>query len=1009
MQSQTFAKAIEASADPSRAGACVARLRESGAAGIPGAPSAEQARILASLLAGSQMAGELLTAHPEWLPPLLEPGLLQHPRREQGFRREIERWLKPALERDEIQPAFDKLREFKQREMLRIAARDLARLGGTLEITREISEVADACLDAVYRLCLQTLTRRLGQPFHAAPDGRWEATRFCVLGLGKLGGQELNYSSDVDVIFLYSEEGCLFKTRPRPGEQTGRSMASHLFFTRLAESMIAEVTRLTPQGALYRIDLRLRPEGAAGPLVRSLGSFETYYAQWGQTWERMMLIKARPVAGDAELGAEFLEMIQPFRYPRSVGEGMFRDVTSMKSRIENEVVKAGELERNVKLGRGGIREVEFIVQTLQLLHAGRMPFLQGAGTIPILEKLASYRLLSAEDAKSLGAAYLFLRDVEHRLQMEAGQQTHTIPTVRQARERLARLMGFESLPAFESARQAHTRLIRRLYEKTLGVGEPAKTSGLPGDFAGAETDWKEFLARHHFRDVDRALRMVEMFVNGPGFVHVSARTSELARELLPRFFALCPPQPGAAAAGKPRLSDPNNVASALRAEKPRLSDPDRVMVRLQSYMEAYGARAMLCELWTQKPSLFELLLLLFDRSEFLAERAIRTPDLVDDLEASGRLRRQKTAGETLHDLRYGLEDPDQFGWLRRYHEAELMRIGLRDILGLADFELNLRELSALAAACLQYALDAVCRGQRLGAAPFCIIGMGKLGGAELGYGSDLDVLFVAPSGAKNLPAFQPLAAGVMDLLARPTELGIVFRVDTRLRPDGEKGLLVNTLEAYEEYYRRRAGLWEIQALTRARPLAGDMTLGGQFEQMAAALANFTPQNVAAGFVLPSSAGKPQSGLAAYTPAWKAEIARMRARTIQERTGPGRDHLAIKTGAGGLMDAEFMAQTFCLTAGWREPNTLQALRRAVDEGLLAPAGGQSLLQSYARLRRMEGILRLWSFEPETELPDEDAPLYRVAVRCGYESAGEFMRDVKQIRAGIRAVYETMFPL
>jgi glutamate-ammonia-ligase adenylyltransferase len=990
MQSQTFAKAIEACADPPRAGACLARLRESGAAGIPVEPSAEQARILASLLAGSQMAGELLMAHPEWLPPLLEPGSLQHPRREQGFRREIERWLKPALDRDELQPAFDKLREFKQREMLRIAARDLARLGGTLEITREISEVADACLDAVYRLCLQPLTRRLGQPFHAAPDGRWEATRFCALGLGKLGGQELNYSSDVDVIFLYSEEGNLFKTRPRPGEPSGRSMASHLFFTRLAESMIAEVTRLTPQGALFRMDLRLRPEGAAGPLVRSLDSYETYYAQWGQTWERLMLIKARPVAGDAELGAEFLEMIQPFRYPRSVGGGMFRDVTSMKARLENEVVKAGELERNVKLGRGGIREVEFIVQSLQLLHAGRMPFLQGAGTIPILEKLASYRLLSAADAKSLGAAYLFLRDVEHRLQMEAGRQTHTIPAARQARERLARLMGFESLPAFESARQAHTRLIRRLYEKILGVGEPAKTTGLPGDFAAGETAWKEFLARHHFRDVDRALRMVEMFVNGPGFVHVSARTSELARELLPRFFALCPPQPGAAAG------------------KPRLSDPDRVMVRLQSYMEAYGARAMLCELWTQKPALFELLLLLFDRSEFLAERAIRTPDLVDDLEAGGRLRRQKTAGETLRDLRYGLDDPDQFRWLRRYHEAELMRIGLRDILGLADFEQNLRELSALAAACLQYALDAVCRGQRPGVAPFCVIGMGKLGGNEVGYGSDLDVLFVAPSGAKNLPACQPLAAGVMDLLARPTEMGIVFRVDTRLRPDGEKGLLVNTIEAYEEYYRRRAALWEVQALTRARPIAGDMTLGGQFQEMAAALANFTPQNAAAGFVLPSSPGKPQAGLAAWTPAWKADIARMRARTIRERTGPGREHLAIKTGTGGLMDAEFMAQTFCLTAGWQEPNTLQALRRAAEEGLLAPAAGQSLLQSYSRLRRIEGILRLWSFEAETELPGEDAPLQRVAVRCGYDSAGEFMRDVKQIRADIRAVYETVLP-
>ena len=654
--------------------------------------------------------------------------------------------------------------------------------------------------------------------------------------------------------------------------------------------------------------------------------------------------------------------------------------------------RRANLERNVKLGRGGIREVEFIVQTLQLLHAGHMPFLQGAATVPTLEKLVSYHLLPADDAKLLANAYLFLRDVEHRLQMEAGQQTHTLPTARRNRERLARLMGYDSLAAFDSARQDHSRQIRRLYEKILGGGERAGTSSLPGDFAD-ETAWKEWLARHHFRDVDRAFRMVEMFVNGPGYVHVSPRTAELARDLLPKFFALCRPEAGAAPASRPRLSD-----------------PDRVMVRLQSFMEAYGARAMLCELWTQKPSLFELLLLLFDRSEFLAERAIRTPDLVDELEASGRLRRQKTTGETLHDLRYGLEDKDQFRWLRRYHEAELMRIGLRDILGLADFERNLVELSALAAACLQYALEVVCRGQRLAAAPFSIIGLGKLGGAEVGYGSDLDVLFVAPAGAKNLPACQALAAAVMDLLSRATELGYVFRVDTRLRPDGEKGLLVNTLDACEDYYRRRAALWEIQALTRVRPIAGDMTLGAQFQQLAGALANFTPQNVAAGFLLPSSfAARPLAGLAAFTPGWKAEIARMRGRTIQERTTPGRDHLAIKTGVGGLMDAEFLAQTFCLTAGWLEPNTLQALRRAVDEGLLPPDGGQSLLQSYSRLRRMEGILRLWSFEPETELPEEDAPLCRVAVRCGYDSAAEFMDDLKQIRAAIHAVFQTVFPV
>ena len=219
-------------------------------------------------------------------------------------------------------------------------------------------------------------------------------------------------------------------------------MTSHQFFNRLGESFIAEVGRLGPEGSLYRIDLRLRPEGDSGPLSRSVGGYENYYVQWGQTWERMMLIKARGVAGSERLAAEFLEMIQPFRYPRSVSESVLVEIGAMKDRIETEVVKTGELERNVKLGRGGIREIEFVVQALQLLHGGRQPFLQGAQTLPGLEKLAQYDLIPGEVSRSLRDAYCFLRDVEHRLQMENDRQTHTIPADKPAQERLARLMGF---------------------------------------------------------------------------------------------------------------------------------------------------------------------------------------------------------------------------------------------------------------------------------------------------------------------------------------------------------------------------------------------------------------------------------------------------------------------------------------------------------------------------------------------------------------------------------------
>jgi glutamate-ammonia-ligase adenylyltransferase len=988
-QTPVWQKALKAAADPPRARHYVEQL----AATPPGArlarASAEQARVLAALFSGSPAMTEWLLKHPAWLETSLEAGHLVYPRQEQGLRREVNAWLQPALQARDYAGAFARLRQFKQREMTRIAARDLARLGDTAQITREISNVADVCLDGALRLCARQLGERLGGAYHQDAAGRWQRTQFAVVGLGKLGGQELNYSSDVDLIFVYDEEGHVFPTPPKAQAATDRAPTSHHFFKRLAEAFIAEVTRQTADGMLYRVDLRLRPEGDAGPLVRSLVSYETFYAQWGQTWERMMLIKARGVAGDAALAAEFLELVQPFRYPRSLNEGVLREIAAMKARIENEVVKAGELERNVKLGRGGIREIEFVVQTLQLLHGGRLPFLQGAQTVPLLQKLVAYKLLAPEEAAGLTDAYGFLRDIEHRLQMEQNLQTHTIPAAPKARKRLAALMGFRRLADFDAALKAHTAGVRQTYDSLLKAETATGAHDLPRDFADAAPAWEKILAGHRFRDPGKAVRLLNEFAHGPGYVHVSPRTVELAWQLIPKILALCP-QPPAAPDGKSRKA---GLPSVGVRERRVLSDPDRVLTRLDSFVSAYGTRALLFETWTHNPPLFELLLLLFDRSEFLAETAIRTPDLVDELVLSDRLRRAKTAAATFADLRHGHKDPDQRLWLRRYHEAEFMRIGLRDILGLADCEQSLVELSALADACLQYAVEVVLRQHRLKAPPFVVIGLGKLGGQEINYGSDLDIIFVADAKAKKLDRLARLAVEVMDLLSARTEQGVVFQTDARLRPDGEKGLLVNTLPAYEEYYRQRAQLWEIQALTRTRPIAGDLALGGQFQQLAARLTNFKA---------------PSLPLAAFTPDWKARIAHMRQRIEKERTPAGQDALAIKTGAGGLIDAEFIAQTLSLAHGWQEASTLRTLARARDTGALPHGDADKLIENYRKLRRVEAILRRWSFEGETVLPADPAPFYRVSVRCGFDSPEQFREAVARYRHAIREVYRKVFP-
>jgi glutamate-ammonia-ligase adenylyltransferase len=1030
MKNRIWAKALKDCADPPRARHFLELLSASTADSALAAASDVRAKLLATLFSGSRALSELLVTHPDWV-ALLEPDALKFPRRKQGLWQEVNRWLEPLLEASDYTAALARVREFKQRELLRIGARDLARLGQAPEITLELSSVADVCLEAVWRVCQRQMVQRYGQPWHKDADGHWQPTAGTVVGLGKLGGQELNYSSDVDVVFVYSEEGEVFKAPPgvsaarKPAgaaaEDSGRAtLANHQFFNRLAEAFITEVTRLAPEGALYRIDLRLRPEGDMGPLSRSLAGFENYYAQWGQTWERMMLIKARGVAGDETLAAEFLEMIQPFRYPRSINESALREVGQMKDRIEQEVVKAGELERNVKLGRGGIREIEFIAQSLQLLHAGRQPFLQSPQTLPCLEKLVQYELLSAPDSAALRGAYCFLRDVEHRLQMEGNRQTHTIPSERVAGERLARVMGFATLKEFDAARRTHTSDVRRIFDRVL-KGEVPKTqptTPFPREFDGAEREWKAILAEHSFQDVPKAFRVLREFVEGPGYGHVSPRTRELALQLLPRLFARCPRAQSKVQSPKSKVENPRPSSEAAgtnglqRSANAPLSDPDRVITRLDSFIAAYGARATLFELWHSNPTIFDLLVLLFDRSEFLAELAIRTPDLVDELVTSGRLRQRKTTEETLRDLRHGLADADQHLWLRRYHQAELMRIGLRDILGLADFEQYLTELSALADACLQYALEAVLRRHRLKSPPFAIIGLGKLGGAEIDYGSDLDLLFVAGPNAKNLPKLSRLAVEVMDLVSRRTEQGLVFHTDARLRPDGEKGLLVNTLTAYEEYYRRRAQLWEIQTLTRTRPIAGDARVGARFQNLAAKLTNFRQfgqeEHPARGTpVREKSLRHAHSAAApvAYTPVWKQTIHQMRLRIQNERTPSGQDELAIKTGIGGLMDAEFIAQALCLEHGWQEANTLRALERGRAAGVLPDS--DALIENYRRLRRLEGILRRWSYEGETVLPTDPAPYYRVSVRCGFSSPEAFRAALASWRRAVRSAYERFF--
>jgi glutamate-ammonia-ligase adenylyltransferase len=947
-----------------------------------------QMELLWRVVSSSTYLTTVLENHPQWLKSdgelhknLFDEAQLADPATVTELRQELADLLLEEVANRDFEATGRLLRQFKTRQLFKIAARDLNKLGSTDLILQELSNLADICLQAVFRLVWLQLTEKIGAPYYKNERGRWVTANFSVIGLGKLGGQELNYSSDVDLIFVYSRDGFVFKEPPEHGETPRRALDNYQFFTRLAEGIVDEVSKSSSEGSLYRVDLRLRPEGQSGSLVRSLQSYENYYSQWGRTWERMMLIKARHVAGSSDLGAEFIEMIHPFCYPRYVSVQVPEEVAAIKERIEKEVIRSGELHRNVKLGWGGIREIEFVVQTIQVVDAGKMPYLQGGQTLRMLEKLAIYDRLAAEDSLILRQAYRFYRDVEHRLQMEENQQTHTLPVSALRRLRLARLMGFEGAEEFDAQCTHYQTEVRRIFEEVVHRNNDALDEDLtlPTDFEEKEEEWKSFLVRSGFKDPDTAYRLVKVFVQGPGYVHVSLRTLELGWKLLPRLFRLCPSEYRLRFSGEQQC---------FKANLRTLSDPDRVLARLDSFIQNYGGRQSLFETWFSSPFTFDLLLLLFDRSEYLAEVAIKTPGLVDEIMEGEQLRRVKEAREMLRDLEYGLEDEDQHGWIRRYHRVELMRIAMRDLVGMSDFAQNQAEINSLGEACVEYALRVVMKKFRLKKPPFAIIGMGKLGGRELTYGSDLDILFVCTPHWKGENKVQRMAFMLIDLLWAKTPLGSAYKTDSRLRPDGEKGALVSTLVRYERYYRHRAQLWEIQSLTRARVICGDVETGFQFMDMARSMTNFSI---------------PRWNLEAYSEDWKEKILAMRLKVEKERTPYGKDPLAFKTGVGGLMDVEFLAQMLNMEFGWFQPNTRKALRLAASQDLLSEEDSSILIENFDKLMALEKVLRRWSYEGESVLPDTDAPLLRVAIRCGFDGIESFMGALAKWRSAIREVY------
>ncbi|MEE9276044.1 MAG: bifunctional [glutamate--ammonia ligase]-adenylyl-L-tyrosine phosphorylase/[glutamate--ammonia-ligase] adenylyltransferase, partial [bacterium] len=709
--------------------------------------SRERLSILLTLSSGSQFLSDTLLRHPEHLDWLLRPSTLGEERPKEKMWSELWRWVR--REKDEPGGPARALRRFRQREYLRVGLRDLMRRADMVQTTRALSDLADVCLEAALRIARAECEAIYGKPKRKRRYGRWNACAFSVIALGKLGGRELNFSSDIDLLFLYSsdEGGTTGAPEPRTGQRE-RRISNHDFHTRLSRRLIALMTENTEEGHVFRVDTRLRPEGEQGALAYSLRSCEVYYESWGETWERQALIKARPAAGSAELGQAFLDMIRPFIYRRTLDISALDEIGRIKDRIDRQLSSRGRGALNVKLGEGGIREIEFIAQSFQLIYGGKEPLLQTPSTLEALSAIQTLGLLPIETCSDLAAAYTFLRDVEHRIQVTHGLQTHDLPADPHGLTVLARKMDFsrgadlDERGAFEEALRRHQDRVAACFDnlfRSRSPGRPsaearpaAETQEAGGHPVSAETHEDslspEDLALYNFSDPRAASAQLRLLRNGEPFAHISARAKRTFDNLLPGLLHLSLDLP----------------------------DPDRAVSNLGRFVERSGGREAVFSLLVRNEQIFKSLLRLFGSSDYLTEILLSQPGLLDTLLLTDALTVSKAPETLAAEMAEAAGAPSsadaRFAAIGAAKRAEELVIGMRSILGEADIIETLTDLTRLAectvAAALRIAESEVrpLYGTPLesgggGEAGLAVIAMGKLGGREMTFGSDLDLIF----------------------------------------------------------------------------------------------------------------------------------------------------------------------------------------------------------------------------------------------------------------------------
>jgi len=772
------------------------------------------------------------------------------------------------------------LRRLRHRHMVRIVWRDLARIGDYHSAVADLSLLADTLIDEALSVLYGWACERSGTPLD--PDGN--PVRLVVLAMGKLGAHELNLSSDIDLIFAYEHEGEI------EGER--RAPTHHQFFVRLGQQLIKALDQTTADGFVFRVDMRLRPWGKSGVLAIGFDAMEGYYETQGREWERYALIKMRPMAGDLQAGDRLIKRLNPFVYRRYIDYGAFQSLREMKSLIEREVNRKG-MQADVKLGAGGIREVEFIVQAFQLIRGGQLPALREPNLIKVLPQLVELELLPDDVADELTEAYLFLRDVEHRLQAVADKQTQRLPDDELGWQRLTFAMGFSARAAFERKLRRYRESVRHHFSQVIADPEQ-ETDAAQGadqellDLWLGELDDDAAVAQLSaigVQDADAVYAKLDVFRNSRSVENMQT----ISRERLDRLMPL--------------------MLEALGYQ----GHGETTATRLIAFVEAVLRRSAYIALLVENPSALTQLVKLSGASPWIAERLTRHPVLLDELLDVRTLYSPPERAELDDELRQQLlrvaEDDleQQMEVLRNFKQAHLLRVAASEVtevlplMKVSDYLTWLAEsiLNQVVMLAWEPMVERHGRPSRDDGQPcspdFVVVGYGKLGGIELGHNSDLDLVFLhdAASGGmtdgeksvSNEQFYARLGQRIVHIIGTRTMSGQLYEVDTRLRPSGSAGLLVSSMDAFEKYQRNDAWTWEHQALVRARVVAGCSRARTRF-------------NGIRHQVLCDS--RPQDKL-------REDVLAMRTKMVDHLADKTPDTFHLKQDPGGIVDIEFMVQ------------------------------------------------------------------------------------------------------